>query len=89
MNSKSSNPLLASSLIRSIIPCTSLVQTLVVVFGTNLGHDRLSILPSNVAERHLGTFVLAKFELRIVDVGDLLERDYSGPFSHRHVRARV
>ena len=80
MNSKSSNPLLASSLMRSIIPCSSLVQTLVVGFGTNLWHDRLSILPFNIAERHLGTFVLAKFELRIVDVGDLLERDYSGTF---------
>jgi hypothetical protein len=89
MNSKSSNPLSASSLMRSIIPCRSLAQTFVVVFGTNLGHDRLSILPFNVAEGHLGTFVLAKFELRIVDVGDLLERDYSGPFSHRHARARV
>ena len=42
-----------------------------------------------IAERHLGTFVLAKFELRIVDVGDLLERDYSGTFSHRQARAGV
>jgi hypothetical protein len=89
MNSKSSNPLSASSLMSSIIPCSSLAQTSVVVFGTNLGHDRLSILPFNVAEWHLGAFVLVKFELRIVDVGDLLERDYSGPFSYRRARARA
>ena len=60
-----------------------------MVFVTNLGHDRFSILSFNVAERHLGTLVLVKFELRIVDVGDLLKRDYPGPFSYRHARARV
>jgi hypothetical protein len=60
-----------------------------MAFGTNLGHDRLSILSFNVTERHLGTLVLVKFELRIVDVGDLLKRDYSGPFSYGHANQGI
>ena len=73
----------------SIIPCQLVSTNVSCGLGTNLRHDRLSILSFNVAERHLGTLVLVKFELRIVDVGDLLKRDYSGSLSYRHARARV
>jgi hypothetical protein len=74
---------------RSIIPCQFVSTNVSCGLGTNLRHDRLSILSFNVAERHLGTLMLVKFKLRIVNVGDLLKGDYLGPFSYRSAQARV
>jgi hypothetical protein len=54
-----------------------------VILTTYLGHNWLSICPFHVAKRHLSAFVLVKFQLWVVDIGDLLETDYS--FSNIHI----
>jgi hypothetical protein len=42
---------------------------------TYLGHDGLAILSLDVAKWHLGALVLVDFQLRMVDIGNVLQTD--------------
>lgn len=42
---------------------------------TYLGHDGLAVLSLDVAEWHLSALMLVDFQLWMIDVGDVLQRD--------------
>jgi hypothetical protein len=72
----SSIALSESFLIRSTMPCILLLAQTTNDWMTQsyLGHDGFSVVALDIAERHLGALVLVELELRVVQVGDLLQR---------------
>lgn len=42
-----------------------------------LGHDGLAVFSLDVAEWHLGALMLVNFQVGMVDVGNVLQRDCS------------